>query len=110
MTITNSSSPLVSTVGVLGDVAEDVAGRASGQPAAAAVEQQRGGCSGAGPVWPFVQPELHVGAQLRVERHLADLVARAVHPQAAPFLLGRRAAFPFSALLTPADRQSFVPI
>jgi hypothetical protein len=44
--------------GGLGDGAEDVAGAAGAQPAATAVEQQRGAGVGAGPVRAFVEPQL----------------------------------------------------
>jgi hypothetical protein len=75
-----SGDVLLLQVGVGGDGSDDAAGAANRQPAAAAVEQQRGAGVGAGPVGPFVEPGLQVGAQLGVDGQFADGGALASDP------------------------------
>jgi hypothetical protein len=59
----------------VGDGGDDVVRALDGQPAAALVEKQ-GGAVGAGPVGAFGQPAREGGAQLGVDRDLADLLGR----------------------------------
>jgi len=73
-----------SEAGLLGELGEDVAGAAGGQPAAPLVEEQGGVGAGAGPGAAFDQPGREVLAQLGMDRDLAAALppGRARDPQA----------------------------
>jgi hypothetical protein len=67
--------------GVRGDGGDDVVWAADAEALAALVEKQRGRVCGAGPVAAFVKPAREGGAQLRVNRDVADALAFAEDPQ-----------------------------
>jgi hypothetical protein len=72
-----------------GDGGDDVVRAADAETLAALVEKQRRTGFGAGPVVAFIQPAREGGAQLRVDRDVADALAFAEDPQDA-FARGAR--------------------
>jgi hypothetical protein len=63
-----------------GDGGDDVVGAADAEALAALVEKQRGSLVGAGPIGALVKPARERGAQLRVDRDVADALAFAENP------------------------------
>jgi hypothetical protein len=72
---------VVVKAGGRGDGGDDVVRAADAEALAALVEKQRGAVVGAGPVVAFVEPTGEGGAQLRVDRDVADTFAFAEDPQ-----------------------------
>ena len=80
---------VVVEAGGRGDRGDDVVDAADAEALAALVEKQRGSVFGAGPVGALVNPARERGAQLRVDRDVADALSFAEDPQDA-FARGAR--------------------
>ena len=72
---------VVVEAGGRGDRGDDVVRAADAEALAALVEKQRGSVFGAGPVVALVKPARERGAQLRVDRDVADAFALSENPQ-----------------------------